>query len=1122
MPQIFISYRRSDSETTAAKIFDALSERFGKGSVFFDRQTIELAEEFDQRIVSSLVQSQLVLIIIGKDWVQTLDQRKNQNDDWVRRELEIALDNQIDVAPILIDGASMPNIENLPPSLQNLDLKNGFAINPDKDWVNELDTLKLKIDQRLTSRQRLSFKQHLEQQSYCRKDHQFLVQNLKAKSADNLDAYRLKTIAQWLHATPKKLDECFVELILMIDHGKNHQGGHFQENNRFSTLKSLMAHQPDDLAMVLLGPPGCGKSTLLKHLAYQVCYQVFCSEQDNSDNEPKSVQTGSVPDFIPFYVELNQFPPTNEAQGTDPLEWLKKRWKKENPELPELETLLQQQRVLLLLDALNEMRCGHEKQYRALIQQWKTTLKKLNEQYPQTRVMFSCRSLDYSANLSDFENLPVPQIQFADMSEEKVKEYLKNYLPDHWQVLYKQLQTATGLSIEKTPFYLNLAIEQFEVLGQTAPGQSALIAGMIWLALEREINKIKEEALRLDSAELLSLNDLRRIDQRLWRQAPHNLPTEGVLLPALIRIAGIMQRSHSGQDQPSKQINLSTELLFNNLNQPQSIKESWVKRCLKAFKVSNHSKPCPSLSEEDCKKVIKIAERLNLMEHQWIDGTCKFQHQLMQEYFAAHDVVDEHAKLFQRPYKASEVKPDVESVKKELGVADPLPPPPPSGWEQTVQHAAAISKNTDDFIQRLMAYDLVLAGQAAHRPEVNNQLNTGTIQQLQNALLQRCQDSKTDLRVRIEAGLALGHLGDPRFKPETNDDVTFIRPPMVKIPGGTYTMGNDQADEANEKPQHQVTLDTFELGQYPITNREWACFMDAGGYTNERWWTYSDKALAWFNGENEQTNLIEYYLRTYKELKNDFEAGVAKKSRRHWTTLTIENWRKWISMPQSEFEDWIKRSFRARKFDSPGEWDNSRFNNPSQPVVGICWYEALAYCQWLSQSSGEMYRLPSEAQWRATAQGTKNREYPWGNQRDFHVANTFESHIRRSTPIGLYKENVTPRESSPKKPLFDLEGNVWEWSLSLYDNYPIKVDGSLEQLDNEGRRVVTGGAWVNALSAARCGYRYYTPPYDRIYNLGFRVLREPTSFSVLLFIWSFTGFMKAKLMSFQQTLAYLG
>ena len=142
-----------------------------------------------------------------------------------------------------------------------------------------------------------------------------------------------------------------------------------------------------------------------------------------------------------------------------------------------------------------------------------------------------------------------------------------------------------------------------------------------------------------------------------------------------------------------------------------------------------------------------------------------------------------------------------------------------------------------------------------------------------------------------------------------------------------------------------------------------------------------------------------------------------------------------------------------------------------------------------------VFRLPSEAEYEAAARGKAGRAYAFGDTSDAARANTFESHIRRTTPVGIF-ENATPEGA------LDLTGNVWTWTRSIYDPeafpYPYHGDDGREAEDRTGvRRALRGGSWLVSSSCARAAYRNRGNPFNRYdFLLGCRlvvvVLRPPS------------------------------
>ncbi|MBI2906205.1 MAG: SUMF1/EgtB/PvdO family nonheme iron enzyme [Chloroflexi bacterium] len=166
----------------------------------------------------------------------------------------------------------------------------------------------------------------------------------------------------------------------------------------------------------------------------------------------------------------------------------------------------------------------------------------------------------------------------------------------------------------------------------------------------------------------------------------------------------------------------------------------------------------------------------------------------------------------------------------------------------------------------------------------------------------------------------------------------------------------------------------------------------------------------------------------------------------------------------------------------------------SHPVVYVTWYDALGYCRWLTRVTDKSITLPREAEWEKAARGDKDqRVYPWGDTPDPGKANYQDSGIGGTSAVGAF-----PKGASPYGCL-DMSGNVWEWTRSVYGEYPYPQD------DEEGRRrredlealarkprVVRGGSFGKGGSGVRCAIRGRNDPDDGFYGIGFRVAGSPS------------------------------
>lgn len=192
---------------------------------------------------------------------------------------------------------------------------------------------------------------------------------------------------------------------------------------------------------------------------------------------------------------------------------------------------------------------------------------------------------------------------------------------------------------------------------------------------------------------------------------------------------------------------------------------------------------------------------------------------------------------------------------------------------------------------------------------------------------------------------------------------------------------------------------------------------------------------------------------------------------------------------------------------APHYW-KSAARRPNHPVVGVCWWEAQAYCRWLTERMtesgelrpGERVRLPSEAEWEKAARGgghldrrrsrpnpMPRRRFPWGDAFFANLCNTAESGIGATTPVGMFPAGASPYN------IDDVTGNVLEWCSSKPSPYPYHASDGREFVEG-GRtpRVARGGAWPLNGDAGRCAYRHWNRPDFRAGMIGVRVVRGHT------------------------------
>ncbi len=156
-----------------------------------------------------------------------------------------------------------------------------------------------------------------------------------------------------------------------------------------------------------------------------------------------------------------------------------------------------------------------------------------------------------------------------------------------------------------------------------------------------------------------------------------------------------------------------------------------------------------------------------------------------------------------------------------------------------------------------------------------------------------------------------------------------------------------------------------------------------------------------------------------------------------------------------------------------------KLTEKDHPCVNVCWYEAVAYCRWMSEQTGMSLTLPTEAQWQRAAQGDDGRFYPWGNTFDETRCNTSECKIGGPVPVTRYPEGASPQG------VMDMAGNVWEWCLNTEDNL---VTASMAGEEN---RVIKGGSYIGTSRRADNRFHYSLKPECRFNSIGFRLIRLP-------------------------------
>jgi formylglycine-generating enzyme len=169
----------------------------------------------------------------------------------------------------------------------------------------------------------------------------------------------------------------------------------------------------------------------------------------------------------------------------------------------------------------------------------------------------------------------------------------------------------------------------------------------------------------------------------------------------------------------------------------------------------------------------------------------------------------------------------------------------------------------------------------------------------------------------------------------------------------------------------------------------------------------------------------------------------------------------------------------------PPTWGDPNFSHPQQPVVAVSWLDAVAYCGWLSFTTGSRYRLPTEAEWeRAARSGAERKLFPWED----------DPPTSRPSYQSRWKTGPEPVGQSPPNAygLFDICENVHEWCSDWYgaDYYAVSPDRNPQGPGAGERKASRGGAWRHQIKISRCSARSSLPPEFRYADYGFRVVCE--------------------------------
>lgn len=353
----------------------------------------------------------------------------------------------------------------------------------------------------------------------------------------------------------------------------------------------------------------------------------------------------------------------------------------------------------------------------------------------------------------------------------------------------------------------------------------------------------------------------------------------------------------------------------------------------------------------------------------------------------------------------------------------------------------------------------------AERSELGREL----LPRVQIRLVELLEGSHLTSRERAEAGNTLAKLGDTR--PGVTSDFVFCA-----IPAGKFLMGSkkrEMSSRGSEYPQIKYNIPyNYFMSRYPITNAQFDLFVKADGYKLEEYWDAAKNAGYWS--------------------KDGFKGRYDNEARNAPLSFTVP------------------------------------FNLPNHPVVGVSWYEAVAFCKWLTtklrDTSYEIrcydkekgvyaddnlkllivnrkfeIRLPTEAEWERAARGYplpegegRVRAFPWGDEITTDHANYRGTNINVTSAVGAFPLGMNDYG------LLDMSGNVLEWcSTEWQENYEDYLKKENNSLEGNVVRVLRGGFYRYEGRNLRCAWRYGYDPFNLSDNFGFRVVVASFPISLL-------------------------
>jgi formylglycine-generating enzyme required for sulfatase activity len=816
-----------------------------------------------------------------------------------------------------------------------------------------------------------------------------------------------------------RLANVYVDLDTTTQYLREKSKEELRESNDLPTRLSILDAVKSKKHMVLLGDPGSGKSTFVNFLAYYLAAHPskFPSgrlkllqgyEEDETDLLPVVV---ILRDFAQAYAD-------NLPQRVDVAhiwDFIGSRLKAQNLEsaVNPLLTILETGKAILLFDGLDEV--PTEKQ-RIFV---RDAVRVFINRYDQCHYLITCRTLSYQPPVDGMYDLrlnELPSFEIAEFDDEKISCFVKT-----WYSELASLGTVKTEDLEVLTAHLGEAVQR--------PDLRQLSSNPLLLTVMALVHTHKG---KLPDARALLYEEIIEILLWRWEQIKLGVQDGSPRLRQYLKEAGradidlkLFLRKIAYQAHLATKLNEKNDALAD-INEHQLIKT------LSALKRDDQNPEGDWNWARRIVDLMKVRAGL-LLERQ--PGVFTFPHRTFQEYLAGAYLASQNnfarCAVELTPQKALWREVILYAVGKLVYVSEDLDKP-----LALVAELCPEKINDSDLAwwQTWLAGDVL---QEIGVKRVNDSVfGRDLLNRVRTRLTNLIEKGKLAPKERNNAGITLSNLGDPRFTADLWHFPTDETLGFTLIPAGKFSMGSDDRNREEEKPQHEVALPDFWIAKYPVTVAQFRTFTEATKYSFNRW-QYNNLA-----------NHPIVFITWYEALK---------------------------------YANWLDKKLR--------QYGEKQINSG---VKNLFW-------QGLAENKLHI-TLPSEAEWEKSARGTNGSMYPWQSDVfDLNKANTLDTKINKPSVVGCFPAGASPYGLLDMSGnVWEWTRSIYAQGDDKYHTineykYPYEESDGREDLNKPKyfARSLRGGSFNYISEFARCVARNWDFPFNGYWNYSFRVVASP-------------------------------